>query len=403
MYICAYSLEHINENMQNIFGNKAAVGENFYGRSSFVKLLKSILISENSFLLLGLRRLGKSSAVKEALRKVDEEAPEIVIIELNCQTYKSLKDFYKELFRALPEDWKDKFRRLLVESKKLPTKIIDVITDHVEEVSIPLGPKVKLRNDIIEYANPIKEEITRFFKNEESHIVLSIDELPFLFESISKANNETTIIEIESVLTTLRDWRDIGISQAITGSINLHVQLENLGISKKLLAGLNTQKLPKFTEDEATGLLHALADSQNLKLKPEQIKEMVRIIPDFIPQFLQYYFHVVKTYYEEDSLDLEALYDEYVYPSILSDFEYQFDERLSKLSKVDFQTATELLNLISADGKKSQSEILYSIDSENTYSVLLKLLEFEILEMDTKQKYDFAFNLVRNWWNKGKI
>ncbi len=385
--------------MRNLFGNMAVSGDDFYGRAAVVNLLKSILISGNSFLLLGLRRIGKSSTVKEALRLVRIEKPEMVVVELNCQTYKTLKDFYVELYRSLPDDWRLKLRKALQESRKLPTKIVDVITDHIEEVSIPGMAGVKLRNDIIDYSSPIKEEITKFFESQKEHIILSIDEMPFLFEAISKSGRPTTVLEIESLLTTLRDWRNIGVSQAITGSINLHVQLEELGISRKLLAGVTSQKLPKYTLDEATGLLHALADSQGVHLTGNQIEKMVSTIPDFIPQYLQHYFFNVKLHFAPD-MDVEEVYHEYVYPAIVQDFEYQFEERISSLQFDDFAIAKEILNQLLNYGETTQKEVLEQIDTPNTYKVLLKLMEFEFIEMDIDHNCDFALNIIKNWWKK---
>lgn len=385
--------------MRNLVGNMPVSGDDFYGRASIVKLLVAILISGNSFLLLGLRRIGKSSTVKESLRIVREKEPDMVVIELNCQTYKTLKDFYVELYRALPDDWRMKLRKALQESKKLPTRIVDIVTDHIEEISLPGVAGVKLRNDIIDYSSPIKEEITRFFNGQDEHIILSIDEMPFLFEAISKSGRPTTVLEIESVLTTLRDWRNIGVSQAITGSINLHVQLEALGISRKLLAGVTSQKLPKYTLDEATGLLHALAHSQKVNLTGEQIEKMVTTIPDYIPQYLQHYFFIVNTHFEDD-MDVEELYAQYVYPSIVKDFEYQFEERVSSLDKEEYETAKEILNHLLSNGSTPQKVLLEKTDKANTYKVLLQLMDFEFIEMDLEQNCDFALNIIKNWWNK---
>jgi AAA+ ATPase superfamily predicted ATPase len=103
--------------MNNIFGNQAVSGDDFYGRDEIVKHLKGILTAKNSFLLLGLRRTGKSSTIKEAIRRIKAEKKQIEIIELNCQTYESIQDFYKHLHLALPKDWRDKARDALRESK----------------------------------------------------------------------------------------------------------------------------------------------------------------------------------------------------------------------------------------------------------------------------------------------
>ena len=211
--------------MNNIYGNAPVSGDDFYGRNEFIKHLKGILLSKNSFLLLGLRRMGKSSSLAEVTRLIKQENPEVQIININCQTFESIQDFYKNIYLALPKTWRDDLRKVFKDTKRIPTKIIDAITDHIEEINIADLGSIKLRNDTLSYANTIKEELTQFFKTRENHLIVILDELPFLFENITE-NSQATKQEIEMILATLRSWRDIGISQAICGSLNLHIQLD---------------------------------------------------------------------------------------------------------------------------------------------------------------------------------
>jgi DNA polymerase III delta prime subunit len=389
--------------MNNLFGNQAVSGDDFYGREEIVKHLKGILTAKNSFLLLGLRRIGKSSAIKEAVRKIGAENRQIEIIELNCQTYESIQDFYKNLHLALPKTWRDKVRDALKASKRIPIKLIDFITDHIEELDLPYVGSVKLRNDTLSYANTIKEELTTFFKKQDQHIVLVVDELPFLFEHIAQKNNEATKMEIEMILTTLRSWRDIGISQAICGSLNLHIQLENLGISRKLLGGVITQTLPKYTKEESEGLLKALAITDNLRLEEKHIAEMLNLIPDYIPQFLQYFYFSIKTQGNNKLDNIKSIYEKYVYPATVLDFEYQFNERFAALNKADIQITIKILNKIFVTPNISEATLLKDLKGDNPYAVLLKLSNQEFIVVDEHQCYDFSFNIIRNWWHKKNI
>ena len=389
--------------MNNIFGNQAVSGDDFFGRGEIVKHLKGILTAKNSFLLLGLRRIGKSSAIKEAVRKISLENKQIEIIEINCQTYKSIQDFYKNLHLALPRNWQDKVIEAFKESKRLPKKLLDAITDHVEEIDLPYVGSIKLRNDTLSYANTIKEELTAFFKKQDKHIVLVIDELPFLFEHIAQTQNEAIKLEIEMILSTLRSWRDIGISQAICGSLNLHIQLEQLDISRKLLGGVITQTLPKYSEEESKGLLKALAITDKLPLEEKHIAEMLNLIPDWIPQFLQYFYFSVKIHSSIDLNNIEAVYEKYVYPEIVRDFVYQFNDRFAALNKTDLQITIKILNKILQKPNISETELLKDMKGENPYTVLLTLTNQDFIVVNEHQCYDFSFNLIRNWWQKKNI
>jgi len=385
--------------MDNIFGNNPVSGTNFYGKQKLVNQLVNLLMKGNSFLLLGLRRIGKSSVIEEIKRRITTEN-EIEVIYLNCQTYRGIEDFYKELFLSLPTDLGERLSRYLSNTKKIPKKIIDVISDHIEEFKIA-GSGIKLRNDILDYANPFRIEISNFFSKEKKRIVLLIDELPFMFETISKSNNENEILEIESVLTTLRDWRNSKVAMAICGSLNLHQQLEELDISRKLLAGLITKRLPAFTKEEAKGLLQALSKSYQLSLSDEVIEATLKQLPDYVPHFIQYFFHIIQCYEGELNAGvIEELYKEEVYPHLLDDFIYQFQERLKVFKGTDFETTRKILAHIAKHQPVSTNDVLENTNAENTYEILIKLMDYEFITIDKSLKYSFSLNVLKNWWEK---
>jgi hypothetical protein len=386
--------------MNNIFGNGPVSGDDFHGRNDFIRHLKGILISINSFLLLGLRRTGKSSAIKEVVRLINIENPEIIVINLDCQTYVSIQDLYKNIYISLPHTLRSKMRKFLIDTKRMPTKLIDFITDHVEEVDLTYVGSVKLRNDAITYSNPLKEELTTFFEEQNEHIVLILDELPFLFENISETKHEATKLEIEMILTTLRSWRNIGVSQAICGSLNLHLQLEHLGISRKLLGGVITQTLPRYTQDEAKGLLIKLAKEGKIVLDEKHLETIIALHPDCIPQFLQMFYFSLKTHWDGKTESIKSLFDKYVYPTIVTDFEYQFNERFANLPAPIITLAKDILNTIHKHPKISEAKMLESLQDERIYSVLMLLVSLEFLVVNENNEIDFSFEILRNWWRK---
>ncbi len=389
--------------MKNIYGNQPVSGDDFYGREDIVRHLKGILISQNSFLLLGLRRIGKSSTIKEVSRQIVQEFENIIIVNLNCQTYENIQDFYRHLHLALPTTWRESLRQTLKNSKRIPNKIIDAITDHIEEIEVADIGKVKLRNDTINYSNAIKEELTDFFKKQQKHIILIVDELPFLFENIAEKNLVTTKSEIEMILSTLRSWRDIGISEVICGSLNLHHQLDSFGISRKLLGGITTQNIPNYTKEEAVGIFKKLAQSSNIKLNDEHIEEILKLIPDYIPQFLQYFFFNLKTHWNGDINKIKLIYNKYVYPGILKDFEYQFIERYAKFAEEDLQYVSEALNIIIENPKIKEADLLKQINTQSASRILLMLTNQEFIVLDENQSYNFSYNIIRNWWHKKNL
>jgi len=383
--------------MENIAGNNPVSGENFYGRENFVKHLFSLLKKGNSFLLLGIRRTGKSSVIEEIKRRIIEEG-EIEVVYLNCQRYKGIEELYKELFLSLPRDLGERLSRYLSGTKKIPKKIIDVISDHVEEVKVA-GSGVKLRNDIIDYADPLRIEISKFFSKEKKRIILLIDELPFLIEKISLSNKENILDEIETILITLRDWRNAKIAMAVCGSLNLHQQLEELGISRKLLAGLITQRLSTFTREEAKGLLQKLNESYQVNLSNDIIELMLSLLPDYVPLFIQYFFHVVQIYEGQLTSEvIEELNKKEVYPQLDQDFVYQFQERLKIFKGNDLATARNILAYIAKEQPVNTNDILENIKGTNIYEILIKLKVYEFITTNSDLRYHFSLNVIKNEW-----
>lgn len=385
--------------MNNIYGSKPVTHHDFYGRTTVVNHLKHILLSKNSFLLLGLRRTGKSSTLLEVSRQIKEDQNTIVI-ELNCQNYTSITDFYKNLYSALPQAWSERLSELLRSSKHIPSKIKNIITNNVERIDLADLGSVQLRNDTLQYSDAIKDEITRFFAAHQNSIVLIVDELPFLFEHITKSGQPASKHEIETILGTLRSWREAGVAQAICGSLNLHQQLDQIGISKKHLGGVTTQTLSKYSKEDAIGLIKALADAKSTPINDSQIEIILEKVPDRIPQFLQYYFFNVRIHGDGTDETIRSIYDQYVYPIIVTDFEYQFDERFANMDPEDKRVSGEIMDLIKEKGELAEADIFDAVKSDITYKTLLNLANQEFLVLDSEQQYSFSFHIVANWWNK---
>ena len=200
----------------------------------------------------------------------------------------------------------------------------------------------------------------------------------------------------------MRSWRNIGVSQAICGSLNLHSQLQNLGISQKLLGGVMTQTLPKFTTNEAKTMMQQLS-AEHLPLKDVDLDEIIHLMPDCIPQFLRYFVFSLNTHWNGEKEGIKTIYDKYVYPNVVKDFEYQFNERFASLSSEYIVMAKKILTLIHKKPSLTEAELLKAIKDENAYSVLLILDNHEFIIIDENNQIDFSFEIVRNWWHKKTI
>lgn len=382
--------------MKNIVG-KPVYGKDFMFRGNNVQKAIRLMDNSNSFLVLGIRRTGKSSFLKEVAHQISKKNKKYTCIELDCQTYRNALEFYKGLFDALPKPLKIRFKKLLEDSKRIPKKLIDFFTDVLESVQV-FGTKVDFRNELMTYSKPLEELLNDFFSSTEN-VFLFIDELPFLFENMNKNNDPRAIQEIAHILTSMRSWRHGGLAIGITGSLNLHQQLEHLGVSRKLLAGLNTIKLSPFTHQESKSLIQQLLEDENHLWWTDEITEgLLAFLPDYIPYFLQYAFNEIAVAACKNKAEVEAVYHNNIMPGLFTDFIYQFDERLGIFKGEDLERAMLILDCLVQQEQVSLNDLKSKINSKFQYNILVKLIDYEFITLSGIQNYRFTLNIIKDWW-----
>lgn len=380
--------------MRNAIGDPVS-GENFLNREKELRAAQLLLENRNSFLLLGIRRTGKSSFLQELARRLRQEDGNI-IVEMNCQGYQTAIQFYRELYDELPKDLQTRLRKLLSDSKSLPSRLIDYLTDKLSTVEIGGVGKVEFRQDWDAYAHPLDGLLADFFQ-ENSNVVLFLDELPFFFQNLSYSDQQ--VREIQKVLTSLRTWRNAGLAMGIAGSLNLHLQLESLGISRKLVAGLNSLKLEPFSREHARALLEKLVASKKYDWwKPAVTEKLLDVLPDYVPYFIQLAFHHLVVNRCETPQEVEEVFHNDIVPNFQSDFTYQFDERLGKFAPAELPAAQAILDHLAKEGAATFSQLQEKIGDRFQYDALSRLLDHEFLTLHEDQRYSFSLNILRNWW-----
>ncbi|MCD4794579.1 MAG: hypothetical protein K8R54_15190 [Bacteroidales bacterium] len=380
--------------MKNTVGPPVS-GENFRNREKRLRKALRYLKNGNSFLILGIRRTGKSSFLQHTAYLLRKESEKDICIELDCQTFNSILDFYKGLYNEMPKSMQTMFKKFLSESKQLPKKLVDFITDIFDSVEI-LGSKVNFQDKLMNYSKPFEELVAAFFKKKKN-VYLFLDELPFFFENIKAKTNKTD--EITQILTNIRSWRHAGLPIGITGSLNLHQQLESLGISRKLLAGLNTIELSQFTYEESKSFINELLVNDKYKWWTDEITEkLLELLPDFIPYFLQFSYNEVAVYECKNKKEVEEVFHNEIMPGLFKDFTYQFDERLTVFKGNDLKTAMSLLDFIAINEDVNIIKLQEKFGRKFNYEILIKLIDYEYIKLSGNQEYSFTLKIIRNWW-----
>jgi len=380
--------------MNNTVGRPVS-GTDFAFREKSLKKAIRYLNNENSFIILGIRRTGKSSFLQQVAHLIRNENDKHICIELDCQTFTNMYDFYKGLYNEMPKSLKTRFRKFLADSQRLPKKLIDGLTDVFDSVEI-MDTKIDFQDKLINYSKPFEELVTSFFKDSEN-VYLFLDELPFFFENIGQEKKH--IQEITQILTNLRSWRHAGLPIGITGSLNLHQQLEHLGISRKLLAGLNTIELDPLTKEESKQLIEMLLENENYNWwTPEITEKLLSLLPDYIPYFLQYAFNEIAVQECKSPQEVEEVYHNEIMAGLFKDFIYQFDERLKIFNGSDFNKAMAILDCIALEEDISLQRLQEKIGTDFNYNMMVKLIDHEFITLSGKQEYSFTLKMIKDWW-----
>lgn len=371
-------------------------GEDFMFRDYEKKYCINSLKEENSLLLLGIRRTGKSSLLKEIARLMREE--EYLIIEIDCQDKSKPSELFLEILKSLPKDSIQRFTEYLKLIKSIPKEIIDVF--NVESIS-GFGVDIQFDKKVRDYWIPISKSIEKNILENDKKIILFLDELPYFFENLTDPNNQGgySEIEVKQILATLRSWRNERIQMVLCGSLNISYFLNSKAISEKLLAGLNKIDINLYSNEEAKALFLELARSRELSWVTDEVaSKVVELVQDNVPFFIQTFFSFLSLEKECSNERLAELYETRVYPNLIKNFIYQFNERLAKYSIEEMLQVEFILNQISIN--PASYEEIRAQNKSIELNVFLRLINDEFIKPERGNKYSFSLNIVHNWWKE---
>lgn len=390
--------------MDNILG-PPVTGENFKFREKEVKDILDLLSSGNSILMVGIRRMGKSSVMKG----VCDQAPgEWITAYHDLQAMDKPSDLFSVLLKSLPKDKLSQVITFWSRAKSIPPKTIDFVKSHFTKLG-GMGVSAELQKSIVDYWTPLTEGIEFVLKKDPKHtIIFALDEFPFFVENMLNSGWPSTVVQ--QILSQLKDWRN-NINHfrlLIGGSISLDRILSKHKISGSVIGELTRYSLSPFSREKAKSLLELLVESYNLQwYGNELIEETLDTLEDFYPFFLQAFFFQIRTRGNPPDTPLPEIYENHFIPSIARGFFDQFDERLKKnYSKNDRKIATDILDFISLqdDYKTNYSQvrvIASSFDIDDLYidDLLNELISDEFLTFNSRTfEYSFTIKLVARWW-----
>lgn len=319
-------------------GSNWVDGDRFFDRERELDVLKARVRDGSHTLLTAQRRIGKTSLVRELLRRLRAEGHfETVFVDL--EDVATAADAMVEIGVASRETH-GAWDRIKVSF----ANFLDGLEDRVDTLSIG-DVRVKLRAGIDRGSWRQKgDEICAALAGNDRPVVLALDELPILVNRMLKDHDHRITPEgrrdVDEFLSWLRrngqDHRD-RICLIVSGSVGLEPILRQAGLSAHANV-FSPLDLKPWDEKTALDCLAALAEACDLDLPLAARKEMCRRLRCLVPHHVQRFF---------DSLDEDLRRMDGRRTVSLDDVERVYtDEMLSIRGQVDLDHYESRLKLV---------------------------------------------------------
>jgi len=387
-------------------------GDRFFDRDGELGVLRARAENGTHTLLTAQRRMGKTSLVRELLRRLKEEGRfETVFVDL--EDVRTAADAVVEIgveSRHVHGAW-DRIR----------SGFANVLRG-IDELAVA-EVRVKLRAGIDPGNWRQKgDAVCAALAKDERPVVLALDELPILVNRMLKDHHYRITPagkrDVDEFLSWLRkigqDHRD-RIGLILSGSIGLEPILHQAGLSAHANI-FSPLELKPWDEKTALGCLAALADTCGLDLPLAAGKEMCRRLRCLVPHHVQRFF---------DSLDEDLRLRGRNHASVEDVERVYTDEMLSVRGQADLDHYESRLKLIlgpdgyraalallteaavndgvlqraAMDLYREQFRIWTLSDHPAPIDDVLRVLEHDgYLEPWGDDEYRFVSGLLEDWW-----
>ena len=403
--------------MDNIAGSPVE-GEDFYGREAVVAHLREILDNDD-ILLLGPRRIGKTSTARAVMAAVRAEGWRA--IEINVASCMDESGFLDKLDAALTP-----------ELASITTKTKDTITDafkalggRIKSLKIPVGIwaiGVELGNGEAEDWAKVANDVLRLIAQAEERWLIYVDELPILLFTIIRNDPQNGVQRVRRFLDWFRnDVRALPdarkVRWLVSGSVGLDTLVQEHGMADTINS-MSHQGLAAFSDEVAIAMLAELADSYEIELAADDMQHIVAAVQWPQPYYLQMAFHHLRVLMTADAAAspaslIEQAMDNMVQPGTDNDF-HHWEQRLGlQLCRADADHALALLTFVANDPVGMRAETLLdklhqrmnnatADEAKRTFirlrDILLRDAYWWADETSGVKRYRFRLEPLRRWW-----
>ncbi len=278
------------DRLKQAYGNWVD-GDRFWDRDKDIELLVEKLDEGAHILLTAQRRMGKTSLMREAKRRLDNR---YVCLFVDLQKASTAEDAIVALSLAL-KPYKGQWSKI----KALFANVLDGVADRLEELNLgELG--IKLRAGLVSGNWSQKGDLLfSIMAGSERPVLLLLDEAPVMVNRILKGEDYRVTPERKSQADGFMSWLRKNSQEhqgrvriVLSGSIGFEPVLRQAGLSATINNFLPFDLGP-WDEPTAIGCLWALANEYGLTFNDNAEVEMVSKLGCCIPHHVQMFFTYV--------------------------------------------------------------------------------------------------------------
>lgn len=392
-------------------GGNWVVGDRFFDREAELEALTERVQEGTHTLLTAQRRMGKTSLVRELLRRLQDSGQcETIFVDLESAATPA--DAVAEIaFQSseVQDTW-SRIRQLFANVRLPDTEI---------GAQIPgVDLKVKLRASVD--AGNWRHKGDQIFAAlaRGGQVALALDELPILVNRLLQGNDHRVTPERKHTADEFLSWlRKNGqehrgkISMILSGSVSLEPILQRAGLSAHANI-FPAFDLRPWDEETAMACLAALAKNYGLDLPTAVRMEMCQRLRCQIPHHVQCFFDLLHEHLRRDrrstasAEDIGQVYDEEMLGVRGQVDMMHYEGRLRMvLSDEEYPVALEMLTeaavnhgRLSADAIARQRELQASEANPVQIEDVLHVLEHDGYLARQDDGYCFISGLLEDWW-----
>jgi AAA+ ATPase superfamily predicted ATPase len=381
--------------------------KDFIGRDEIIKELVKELTSKNriGFSLSGIRRIGKTSILKEAKRVLEKKDIIVIYISVWRIVPLTVDEFAKIMNRTIISEFqkklqkKIKFEQLLVTgAKALATFLqnLKLSSTVAEDLEVSISYIRKESDDVEDAIKKSFSLIEDLSKMTGTKSILIIDEFPSLVDLTYGTKNQKIGTEIVRLLRTLFEdfkYTKLVVSGSFRDTLENLVAKEKAPFYKQLLL----RQITPFKEDEFEEFLKHYLPA--LRFEDNDTKTELYKIASGVPYNLQLIGKEIQ-YLELAKIDKKRL-DEVICSVLKKEGEYSFKEFISRLSPTEIKV---LKGLAKSPGLTPIEISRQEFIDENSVNACLNTLEKKaIIEKIERAKYGFTDNMFARWLNQNSL